>query len=184
MRVIELGGFLINSIKLGSVFSHSINYMAKLLSSVLFTLGAAYLGLATSFSFVEGRLSSMVPINHYLIGSSLLCLIIAFRTRDFFYDDRYEIFTIRNPRILLPVLERQVKVNLELPKKQIMDYRVVDYCIYKKLTIYFASYRGDFKIKHFHIYALPAKTWKAIRANLDILVETNNPKESQSQEAQ
>lgn len=180
MRVNELGGFLINSIKHGSVFSQSNKYMAKLLSSVLFILGAAYLGLATSLSFIEGRLSSTLPINQYLIGISLLCLIIAFRTRDFFYDDRYEIFTIRNPRILLPMLERQAKANLELPKRQIMDYRVLDYWIYKKLTIYFASHKGELKIKHFYIYALPTNTWRAILANLDLLVETNNPKESKS----
>lgn len=181
MRVIELGGFLINSIKHGSVY---LNSMARLLSLIFFTLGFSYIGSGSLLFFVEGRLSTMIPVNQFLIGGSVLCLIIAFRTRDFFYDDRYEIFTIRNPRILLPFLEHQAKVNLELPKQQIMDFRVVDYWIYKKLTIYFASYRGEFKMKHFHVYAMPKKTWNAVVANLDFLVETNNPKEPKGKQGQ
>lgn len=158
--------------------------MARTLSSLFFVLGFAYLGLTTLLALVEGRWSDMIPVNQYLIGGAILSLIFSFRVRDFYYDDRYEIFTIRNPRVLLPALERQVKVNLELPKKQIMDYRVTDYWIYKKLTIYFASYRGEFKMKHFHVYAMPKKTWLAILTNLNILVERNNPKDPQGGDTQ
>ena len=154
--------------------------MSRILALIPFVIGTTYLGLGAFFSFIEGRLNSLYPVNEFYIGAALLLLLFSFRVRDFYYDDRYEIFTIKNPRVLLPFLERQVKTHLELPKKQIMSYRISNYGVYKKLTIYFASYRGDFKVKHFHLYAITSRTWQAIQNNLDLLVKTNNPESHQS----
>lgn len=154
--------------------------MAKFLSILSFALAASFLLLTVLFSFMEGRLSDLFPSNEVILIIALTCLIVSLRVREFNYDDRYEILTISNPKVLFASLERQVKTDLEMPKKQIMSYRTSNYGIYKKLTIYFASYRGDFKVKHFHIYAMTSKTWEMIQNNLDVLVKTNNPENHQS----
>lgn len=154
--------------------------MAKFLSILCFALAASFLLLTVLFSFMEGRLSDLFPSNEVILIIALTCLIVSLRVREFYYDDRYEILTISNPKVLFASLERQVNTDLEMPKKQIMSYRTSNYGIYKKLTIYFASYRGDFKVKHFHIYAMTSKTWEMIQNNLDVLVKTNNPENHQS----
>lgn len=149
--------------------------MPRKVSFVLFVIGISYFAFIAIGLTIEGRWAQLIPVEESLVIAALLMVIFSFRIRDFYYDDRYEIFTVRNPRILLPFYEKPNKYNFELPKGQIKGYKIINRLIYKKLTVYFASYHGEYKIKHFHLYFISGKTFDAIIANLERLVAQNNP---------
>lgn len=148
--------------------------MPRKVSFIFFVIGISYFAFITLGLTIEGRWSQSIPINEFLIITALLLVLLAFRIRDFYYDDRYEIFTVRNPRILLPFFEKPNKYNFELPKGQVKGYKLINRLFYKKLTVYFASYHGDYKVKHFHLYFISGKTFHAIISNLEKLVAKNN----------
>lgn len=155
-------------------FKCTLIFMPRKVSYLLLIISTSYFILITLGLVIDGSWSRIFPIDVFFVLTALLLIIVSFRIRDFYYDDRYEIFMVRNPRILLPFFEKTNKYTFELPKGQVKGYKLINRLFYKKLTLYFSSYHGDYKVKHFHLYFVSGNTINAIISNLEQLVGRNN----------